>query len=117
MDDIENVMRVDTLPRNGSCTGCDPRIWFPNASRSNPGKFSQQFQRATENERIAKQICSTCHIKTDCLNYAVYHEGHGIWGGKNERERAAIRKHLGIEMVEKGPTIIIYPTDRNKVTS
>lgn len=106
MEEIESIVRIDELPRGGECVGYDPRIWFPNASRSNPGKFSQEYRAATDSTRIAKEICATCAIKFECLCYAVYHEGHGIWGGKTERERSAIRKHLKIKMVEKEPTII-----------
>ena len=42
---------------------------------------------------IAKKICSECKVKEECLEYAVERkERFGIWGGKSERERRAIRR-------------------------
>jgi len=36
----------------------------------------------------AKAICSECHVRDDCLDYAIrIREPHGIWGGLNEMER------------------------------
>lgn len=37
---------------------------------------------------LAKQICAVCSIQEDCLEYAIKkHKGHGVWGGRTERER------------------------------
>ena len=33
------------------------------------------------NTRKAKQICSTCHIKHECLAYGQSTLSYGIWGG------------------------------------
>jgi WhiB family redox-sensing transcriptional regulator len=50
-----------------------------------------QFERKEEKqqrEKRAKEICSTCVVKQDCLDYAMrIREPHGIWGGLNEAER------------------------------
>ena len=36
----------------------------------------------------AKEICDQCHVRGDCLDYAIrIREPHGIWGGLNEVER------------------------------
>jgi WhiB family redox-sensing transcriptional regulator len=41
-----------------------------------------------QRERRAKEICQSCGVRKDCLEYAVrIREPHGIWGGLNEVER------------------------------
>ena len=36
----------------------------------------------------AKAICDQCHVRGECLDYAIrIREPHGIWGGMNEVER------------------------------
>ncbi|NNN22751.1 MAG: WhiB family transcriptional regulator [Acidimicrobiales bacterium] len=39
-------------------------------------------------ESYAKSICNGCHVREDCLGYAIsIREPHGVWGGLNEVER------------------------------
>lgn len=95
------IRRIDELPRGGNCTGKDPSLWFPLADRSVPGLFAENYRRAIENTRQAKEICSECSIKFDCLSYALYHEIFGIWGGTTEREREKLRKKMNISVVQK----------------
>jgi|ERR671925_1194585 WhiB family redox-sensing transcriptional regulator len=41
-------------------------------------------------EEEAKQICLTCEVKQECLEYALRtREPYGIWGGLTEIERRA----------------------------
>ena len=41
----------------------------------------------------AKAICKECKVIEECLEFAVGRkERFGIWGGKSERERSAIRR-------------------------
>lgn len=50
-----------------------------------------QFERKEDKllrEARAKEICLTCGVKKECLEYALsIREPHGIWGGLNEAER------------------------------
>ena len=50
-----------------------------------------QFERKDDKlqrERRAKEICTTCSVRRECLDYALaIREPHGIWGGLNELER------------------------------
>ena len=40
----------------------------------------------------AKQVCSSCLVRDECLAYAIEHgERHGIWGGLSWRERNRLR--------------------------
>ena len=42
-------------------------------------------------EARAKVICGECGVRAECLDYALsIREPHGIWGGLNEHERAAL---------------------------
>lgn len=41
----------------------------------------------------AKAVCATCPVKQQCLQFALeVNERFGVWGGKTERERAALRR-------------------------
>ena len=58
---------------------------------------------------IAKKVCDSCEIKTECLEYAVLYETYGIWGGMTARERAAYRKTNKIQFIGypgNGPYVI-----------
>lgn len=42
---------------------------------------------------VAKAICKTCPSRRACLDFALAHKiKQGIWGGKSERERRAMRR-------------------------
>lgn len=58
-----------------ACQGMDTGFFYP--------------ERGTQSGAIA--ICLECPVRLQCLN-AGLNERHGIWGGKNERERRKIRK-------------------------
>lgn len=47
---------------------------------------------------IAKSLCRTCPIMSDCARYAIHTDVEGIWGGTNEKERKAIQQANGIEV-------------------
>lgn len=67
-----------TWQQQGACNGVDPDLFFP--ERGEP----------TE---PAKAVCADCHVRTECLDYALDNrEMHGIWGGMSERERRRIRR-------------------------
>jgi hypothetical protein len=58
----------------------DPDVFFPG-----------QGQSLTP----AKRICATCPATKACLNYALRNgERFGVWGGKSEKERKAIRRRI-----------------------
>jgi WhiB family redox-sensing transcriptional regulator len=43
--------------------------------------------------RQAKAVCLACLVRTDCLDYALEHNGRiGIWGGLSSSERAVLRR-------------------------
>ena len=60
------------------CAQTDPEAFFPEKGGST---------------RDAKKICTTCEVKTECLEYALQNdERFGSWGGVSERERRKLKK-------------------------
>ena len=105
-------VRIDEPPRNGACIGHDVRMWFPHAEKLPGSQFAQNYKIATEHTVIAKKICSECEAREQCLNYGLFHEMFGIWGGLTERERKTMRRRHGISIVPKDPMILIPANER-----
>jgi WhiB family transcriptional regulator, redox-sensing transcriptional regulator len=61
----------------GLCSGADPDVFFP--SHGDPGTK-------------ARQICGSCTVRRECLEYATAADEWGIWGGLDEQERRNLRK-------------------------
>ena len=60
------------------CAQTDPEAFFPEKGGST---------------REAKKVCTTCEVRTECLDYALAHdERFGIWGGLSERERRKLKR-------------------------
>jgi WhiB family redox-sensing transcriptional regulator len=49
---------------------------------------------------FARKICSGCVVKQECLEWAVKHEDHGMWGGTTPVERRQIRRNRNIIIQE-----------------
>lgn len=64
-----------------ACRGPQASVFFP------PSHAERKDEKLAREAR-AKGICSECHVRADCLGYAIrIREPHGIWGGLNEVER------------------------------
>ena len=64
-----------------ACRGPQAAVFFP------PPQFERKADRL-ERERRAKEICTDCLVRSECLEYSLeIREPHGIWGGLNESER------------------------------
>lgn len=60
------------------CAQMDPEIFFPDRGGSS---------------REGKQVCSSCGVRDQCLDYAIKNdEKFGIWGGKSERELRQLKQ-------------------------
>lgn len=51
----------------------------------------------------AKAICATCEVREPCLQWAIEHEEHGIWGGTTATERAAMSGRANRQPDHIGP--------------
>ncbi len=72
-DDSPLSWQVDAL-----CAQTDPEAFFPEKGGST---------------RDAKRVCSSCEVRSECLEYALQNdERFGIWGGLSERERRRLRR-------------------------
>lgn len=64
--------------------------------------FAIFFPERGETTRPAKEICATCTVRWECLEYAfVFREKHGIWGGTSGRDRRRIRRAGGLRELPK----------------
>jgi hypothetical protein len=57
--------------------------------------------------RVAIQICESCHYQEKCLDYALAYRVDGIWGGTTVPQRKVLRKERGIIAL---PVVAIYST-------
>jgi len=70
-------------------------VWKEQASCK--GMLETFFPKRGENKTVnrAKAVCSICPVQEECLNYALENgDVHGVWGGKSERQRRAIRRNI-----------------------
>jgi WhiB family transcriptional regulator, redox-sensing transcriptional regulator len=83
-----------------ACAGTDPEQFFPPDERhwadgalcaeTDPELF---FPENGGSVRDAKQVCSRCPVRAECLAYALdTNQRFGVWGGLSERERRQIRR-------------------------
>jgi WhiB family redox-sensing transcriptional regulator len=71
----------DVWQARAACRGPQAAIFFPPA-------HAERKEEKAERESRAKEICATCCVRRDCLEYAIrIREPHGIWGGLSESER------------------------------
>jgi WhiB family redox-sensing transcriptional regulator len=71
----------DSWQLRAACRGPQAAVFFP------PPQFERKDDKL-QRERRAKEICSSCSVRHECLDYAIaIREPHGIWGGLNEVER------------------------------
>lgn len=63
-----------------------------------PEEDGRKEEGRREREEVAANICFGCEYRMQCLERAlVLDEDKGVWGGMNEGERRAFRKHLRSE--------------------
>jgi WhiB family redox-sensing transcriptional regulator len=71
----------ETWHIKAACRGPESALFFP------PSLPERREDREAREAR-AKQICFECHVRQECLDFAVrVREPHGIWGGLTETER------------------------------
>jgi WhiB family redox-sensing transcriptional regulator len=74
-----------TIPQ-GACKGFPTNWWFP--------EFNNRETKVNVSKAI--EICKSCEITEQCLDYALRNETHGVWGGMKETEREIHRRKRGI---------------------
>jgi WhiB family redox-sensing transcriptional regulator len=67
---------------SAACRHADPELFFPDGS-SGPALLAIGQ---------ARRICTGCAVRARCLDWALEHgAAFGIWGGRTEDERRAVR--------------------------
>ncbi len=75
---------AETWQAKAACRGPQSAAFFP------PSHAERKDEKLAREAR-AKTICRDCHVRGDCLDYAIrIREPHGIWGGLNEIERKVV---------------------------
>ncbi|WP_435059092.1 WhiB family transcriptional regulator [Streptomyces sp. bgisy060] len=70
----------------GACYGINPK---------DADRLFFHGPRNTRDRQQAKQVCATCPVRRDCLNFALENKiEHGLWGGLTLKERAKWRTQL-----------------------
>ena len=65
------------------CRDTDPELFFP------VGTTGLALSAIDE----AKQVCGECHVRSECLDFALdTNQDSGVWGGLSEEERRVIRR-------------------------
>ena len=68
--------------REAACVGAPNELFFP---------AGEDPQLAT----AAKEICSSCNVQEDCLQYALStNQTEGVWGGLDANERRRMRRRI-----------------------
>ena len=86
-DVIAAMLPYPTLDEGALCAG-------------DPAWTDEDVMRSSIKRTYIIDMCKRCPISNACREYAIAHEGHGIWGGTLPDERAAIRRERKQIMVE-----------------
>ncbi len=71
--DFLNIVKPPEWMADGLCAETDPELFYPEKGGST---------------REAKQVCTRCSVRPECLSYALANdERFGIWGGESEPAR------------------------------
>ncbi|MFD5032279.1 WhiB family transcriptional regulator [Streptomyces sp. NPDC058405] len=69
--------------RQAACADADPELFFP-VGESGP---------AAEQAERAKEVCHSCPVERQCLEWALdTGRTSGVWGGTDEEERRRLRR-------------------------
>lgn len=74
-----------------ACAEVGGDFWFPEKEARSIGQIEVNF---------AKSICKSCPHQSECAEWGIKNEAHGIWGGLVSRERYKIRVRRGITLKE-----------------
>lgn len=70
-----------------ACREFEPELFFPVGTPGAP-LYDAQLEQA-------QAVCARCPVRAECLLFALDEGiGHGVFGGVDEHERAALRRTL-----------------------
>lgn len=71
---------------NAACAGMDTTLFFPPDNTGGP-REGKGIPGEKDRVQAAKEVCSRCPVRQECLEYSIDLGCTGIWGGKGTRER------------------------------
>lgn len=75
--------------QDAACRDIDPNLFFPIGVTGD----------AIEQIATAKEICSACPVRLECLDFAITsNQEFGVWGGTSEDERRMLRRQWRARM-------------------
>lgn len=85
-----NNLSIPTFIHEGKplCAEVDPELFFPQEVEVSSTKVVSVYRDVA----AAKEICYSCPLIANCLEYALQNQDIGIWGGMTERQRDKLRK-------------------------
>ena len=88
---LSDILEIPPFYKDANCVDKEQDLFFP--------------ERGSSTVK-AKAICGECVVKEECLEFAVIRkERFGIWGGKSERERRAIRRERRLAEEAKSKSV------------
>jgi WhiB family transcriptional regulator, redox-sensing transcriptional regulator len=85
---VPEVARSDDWRWHASCRSVDPDLFFPVGVTG----------LALDQIDAAKAVCGTCPVSDRCLEFALAtNQESGVWGGRSEEERRALRRQRRLE--------------------
>lgn len=83
-----------------ACSTVDPELFFPQEVEIAPNKVVSKYTNLSK----AKEVCASCPLALQCLEFALKNVEIGIWGGTTESQRESLRKKHRITLNRKAPT-------------
>ena len=77
---IERAEADDHWMDRGACKGLT-HLFFPPAA--------ERPQARERREAAARDVCASCAVRIECMDFARAHHEYGFWGGESEDERHA----------------------------
>lgn len=74
------------------CRGLPTSWWYPEYQGDDAPTTRHAQQERDHQIRIAVAICNSCQFRVACVEWAIEHQEHGIWGGTFEGTRRKIVK-------------------------
>jgi WhiB family transcriptional regulator, redox-sensing transcriptional regulator len=77
LDLLRALLHRPAWQAEAACSGKGPARWFPTR---------------TGDPAVGRTICTTCPVRTDCLEYALAHDVVGFWAGTSPQQRDRARR-------------------------
>jgi len=85
------------------------KLWVGGALCATHPDKSIFFPVVGKSARVAKEVCASCPVWKECLQYALdNHERYDIWGGLGFKERNRVHHSDGVRKCQKCGSITVF---------